>query len=197
LKHIGLLGGSFDPPHKGHLYISVEAKKILSLDQVWWLVTPHNPLKIKKPASYDERIKNCNKIVKNHPLKIKEIEKKINSKYSYYTIKYLLKHYPNIKFYWLMGADNLINFHKWQNWRDIFNEISVVVFRRHGYNSPALKSITRKTFDNYEIFSNQINQVHFSTTPSWTFIKNKEIKISSTDIRNQRKMLRGNYYFYK
>ena len=80
MKHIGILGGSFDPPHRGHIYISLEAKKILPLDQVWWLVTPHNPLKIKKPASYDERIKNCNKIVKNHPLKIKEIEKKINSK---------------------------------------------------------------------------------------------------------------------
>ena len=76
MKSIGLLGGSFDPPHKGHLYISLEAKKILKLDEIWWLVTPQNPLKINKPASYSERVKNCNTIIKNKPIKIKEIEKK-------------------------------------------------------------------------------------------------------------------------
>ena len=73
MKNIGLLGGSFDPPHKGHLYISLEAKKILKLDDIWWLVTPQNPLKLIQPASYSERIKNCKLIIKNQPIKIKEI----------------------------------------------------------------------------------------------------------------------------
>ena len=76
MKHIGLLGGSFDPPHRGHLYISLEAKKILSLDEVWWLVTPQNPLKISKPAKYIDRVNNCHKIVGGQPIIIKEIEKK-------------------------------------------------------------------------------------------------------------------------
>ena len=90
-----------------------------------------------------------------------------------------------------MGADNLVNFHKWQNWKKIFNKISVVIFRRHGYNSSALKSITSKTFENYQIKSKKLNQMHFTSLPSWTFIQNKEIKISSTEIRKQREQLRS------
>ena len=119
---------------------------MFKLDEIWWLVTPQNPHKILKPATYKERINNCKIISKNRPIKIKEIEKKINSKYTYKSLNYILNHYPNIKFFWLMGADNLINFHKWQNWKQIFNEISVVVFKRHGYNTMALKSIVCRTF---------------------------------------------------
>tara|TARA_Y100000590_G_scaffold148206_1_gene170280 strand:- start:332 stop:907 length:576 start_codon:yes stop_codon:yes gene_type:complete len=190
LKKIGLLGGSFDPPHKGHLYISLQAKKMFKLDEIWWLVTPQNPHKILKPATYKERIKNCKIISKNRPIKIKEIEKKINSKYTYKSLDYILNHYPNIKFFWLMGADNLINFHKWQKWKQIFNEISVVVFKRHGYNTMALKSIAFRTFSNSRLISNFININEFNKLPSWTWINNKEIKISSSEIRRQRNMLR-------
>ena len=191
MKHIGLLGGSFDPPHDGHLYISLEAKNILSLNQVWWLVSPHNPLKIRKPTAYEKRVKNCHNFLKNYPIHVKEIEKKINSKYTYYTIEYLLRHNKNIKFYWLMGADNLINFHRWQKWQEIINQISVVIFRRHGYNSVALKSITSKTFANFQVKSNNLNRTHFTSLPSWTFVQNKEIRISSSEIRKQRTLLRG------
>ena len=190
MKNIGLLGGSFDPPHKGHLYISIEAKKILRLDEVWWLVTPKNPLKINQPASYKERVKNCKSISKNHPIKIKEIEKKIKSKYSYQTIKYLNQNYNNINFMWLMGADNLINFHKWQNADKIFKEIPIVVFRRYGYNEKALKSYTSNLYKNFKLDSKNINIEKFNNLPAWTIIKNKEIKISSTEIRKQREQLR-------
>ena len=190
MKNIGLLGGSFDPPHKGHLYISLEAKKILKLDEIWWLVTPQNPLKINKPASYYERLRNCKLIVKNQPIKVKEIEKKINSKYSYQTIKYLNAHYKNLNFFWLMGADNLINFHKWQNAHRIFNEIPIVVFRRYGYNNKALKSNIANFYKNFRINSKNILISNFKKTPAWTIIQNKEIKISSTEIRKQREQLR-------
>ncbi len=191
MKNIGLLGGSFDPPHKGHLYISLEAKKILNLDEIWWLVTPQNPLKINKPASYKDRVRNSRLITKNQPIKIKEIEKKINSKYSYQTIKYLNTHYKNIKFVWLMGADNLINFHKWQNAFKIFNEIPIVVFRRYGYNEKALKSYTSNFYKNFKINSKNINFESFYKLPAWTIIPNKEVKISSTEIRKQREQLRS------
>ena len=191
MKQIGLLGGSFDPPHRGHIHISLEAKSFLSLNEIWWLITPKNPLKIDKPSKYEERLNFCHDITKNHPIQIKEIEQKINSKYSYYTIKYLLNHYANIKFYWLMGADNLVNFHKWQKWRKFFNQISIVIFKRHGYNNHALKSIASKTFINYQIKSNQLNRLQFNSLPSWTFMENKEIKISSTEIRKQRNLLKG------
>ena len=78
MKKIGLLGGSFDPPHRGHLFISNEAKKVLQLDEIWWLVTPQNPLKISKPATYEERLQNCKQITKSFPIKILEVEKKLN-----------------------------------------------------------------------------------------------------------------------
>ena len=190
MKNIGLLGGSFDPPHKGHLYISLEAKKILKLDDIWWLVTPQNPLKVNQPASYSDRIKNCKLIIKNQPIKIKEIEKKINSKFSYQTIKYLNKHYKNINFFWLMGADNLINFHKWQNADKIFSEIPIVVFRRYGYNNKALKSYTSNLYKNFRINHKNLHILYFKQLPAWTIIKNKEIRISSTEIRKQREFLR-------
>ena len=166
MKNIGLLGGSFDPPHKGHLYISLEAKKILKLDDIWWLVTPQNPLKVNRPASYSERIKNCKLIIKNQPIKIKEIEKKINSKFSYQTIKYLNKHYKNINFFWLMGADNLINFHKWQNADKIFSKIPIVVFRRYGYNNKALKSYTSNFYKNFRINNNNLHIKNFKELPA-------------------------------
>ena len=191
MKKIGLLGGSFDPPHKGHLFISLEAKKILKLDEVWWLVTPKNPLKISEPASYVERVDNCKKITRNFPIKIQEIEKNIHSDYSYKTINYILKHYNNIKFFWLMGADNLINFHKWEKWQKIFNNMSIVIFRRHGYNTKALKSIASQKFKSSRIVNSKTNLDDFTVTPSWLVIENKEIKISSSEIRNQREKLRG------
>ena len=191
MKKVGLLGGSFDLPHRGHIYISEEAKKILELDQIWWLVTPQNPLKIKKPATYEERIFNCRNIVKSYPISIKEIEKKINAKYTFYTIKYLRNHYPHIKFYWLMGADNLVNFHHWQKWKQIFYKVSIVVFRRYGYNNSALKSIAKKTFSNFQINVSQFKNEQYISLPSWAWVNNREIKISSTEIRKQRKLLRG------
>ena len=191
MKKIGLLGGSFDPPHKGHLFISIEAKKMFQLDEVWWLVTPQNPLKIFKPATYNERVKNCKNITRNLPIKIQEIEKKIDSDYSFKTINFILNHYKNIKFFWLMGADNLINFHKWQKWKKIFNNMSIVIFRRHGYNTLALKSIASRQFKNNKIIISNLQLSDFDKLPSWAFIENKDVKISSTEIRNQREKLRG------
>ena len=191
MKKIGLLGGSFDPPHRGHLFISNEAKKVLQLDEIWWLVTPQNPLKISKPATYEERLQNCKQITKNFPIKILEVEKKIKSQYSYQTIKFLIQYYKNIKFFWLMGADNLISFHKWQKWQKIFSNMSIVIFKRHGYNTKALKSIASKKYNHARILESHFNYEVFSKLPSWIIIENKEIKISSTEIRNQRDKLRG------
>ena len=193
MKSIGLLGGSFDPPHKGHLYISLEAKKLLKLNEIWWLLTPQNPLKISKPATYPERIKNCREITKDQPIKITEIEKKINSTYSYQSINYIQNHYKNIKFFWLMGADNLIDFHQWQNWKTIFKDISIVVFKRHGYNNKALNSLALKKFLQYQVNVNPVDIINFKSLPSWAWVHNAEIKISSTEIRNQRNLLRGSY----
>ena len=92
-----------------------------------------------------------------------------------------------------MGADNLINFHQWQKWQNIFNNISIVVFKRHGYNNKALNSIAKKTFLQFQITSKNLDHSNFKKLPSWTWIENKEIKISSTEIRKQRELLRGSH----
>ncbi len=164
---------------------------MLKLDEIWWLVTPQNPLKISKPATYKERLKNCKKISINLPIKIKEIERKINSKYTYQTLDYLINHYINIKFFWLMGADNLINFHKWQKWKQIFKEIPIVVFKRHGYNEKALKSMASKKFNTYKINSIKNDLNEFNKLPFWIWANNKEIRVSSTEIREKRKFFRS------
>ena len=167
MRRIGLLGGSFDPPHKGHIYISIEAKKLLQINEIWWLVTPQNPLKISEPATYQERIKNCKEISKDKPILIKEIEKKINSKYTYQTLDYLLNHYTNIKFFWIMGADNLINFHKWHNWKKIPKIAKIVIFDRYPYLTKALDSIALKRLEKKD----------------WIFVKFKKVNISSSKIK--------------
>ena len=92
-----------------------------------------------------------------------------------------------------MGADNPINFNKWQKWRKIFNEVPIVVFKRHGYNNKALNSIAKKTFLQFQITSKTLDHSYFKKLPSWTWIENKEIKISSTEIRKQRELLRGSH----
>ena len=164
MKKIGLLGGSFDPPHKGHLFISIEAKKILKLDEIWWLVTPQNPLKISQPATYKERVKNCKKITTNYPIKIKEIEKKIRSKFSYQTINFVQNYYNNISFFWLMGADNLINFHKWHKWKIISQKCNIVVFDRYGYKKKSLNSTTFKRLNGKNLKFVKFNKVNISSS---------------------------------
>ena len=92
-----------------------------------------------------------------------------------------------------MGADNLIHFNQWQKWRSIFNDLPIVVFRRHGYNNKALLSIAKKTYSNFEINQKNLYTNNFNKLPLWIFLNNKEIKISSTEIRKQRETLRGKY----
>ena len=164
MKNIGLLGGSFDPPHKGHLYISLEAKKILKLDEIWWLVTPKNPLKISEPATYSERVYNCKLITRGKPIKVYEIEKKINSKYTYQSLKYILNNYKNIKFFWLMGADNLIHFHKWYKWKNILKKSKLLVFDRHGYKKKSLNSKTYINLSEKKVTFVEFNKVNISSS---------------------------------
>ena len=126
---IGVLGGSFDPAHKGHLAISKEAKKRFKLKKVIWAITKKNPFKIESKTSVADRIKYCKKIIKSN--------KNIN------LINYLKKD-KSIEIYFLMGADNLINFHKWHKSKLISQKCNILVFDRHGYKKYSLKSKTFK-----------------------------------------------------
>ena len=165
-KKIGILGGTFDPPHKGHLEISKQEKKKFSLRNIIWAVTKKNPFKSKSSLSLKERIKFAKKIIKSNKfIKIKFYEDKIKSNKTIDLINYIKKN--NLKIYFIMGADNLINFHKWYKWKLISQKCNILVFDRRGYKAKSLKSITFK----------QLNQKNL------TFIKFKKVNISSSQLR--------------
>ena len=165
-KRIGILGGSFDPPHHGHLEISKLAIKKLLLDQIYWCITKKNPFKKKAFFSLSERIKKSKVITsKIKKIKIKFFEDRIKSTNTIDLVKYLKKKEKKNIFFLIIGSDNLIKFHKWKNWKILLELAEIVVFSRKDYDKKAKKSVTMK----------QVKKI--------TFIKNKPINISSTQIR--------------
>ena len=167
-KRIGIFGGSFDPPHRGHLEISKQAIKKLSLDQIYWCITKKNPFKNKAFFSLSERIKKSKIITnKEKKIKIKFFEDRIKSVNTIDLIKYLKKKNKKNIFFLIIGSDNLIKFHKWKNWKLLVKLSEIVVFARKDYDKKAKKSVTMK----------QVKKI--------IFIKNKSINISSTQIRKK------------
>ena len=164
---IGILGGSFDPAHKGHLEISKQAKKIFGLQKIIWAITKKNPFKKKSILSLKTRISFAKKLIaSNNFIKIKFYEDRINSNKTINLINYIRKD-KRLKIYFIMGADNLINFHKWHNWKSISKKCNILVFNRQGYKAKSLKSITFK----------QLNQKKLE------FINFKKVNISSSQLR--------------
>ncbi len=164
---IGILGGSFDPAHKGHLAISKKAKKILKLKKIIWAITKKNPFKKKSNTNIIERIRQCKKFTKNYKfIEIRFFEKKIRSNRTIDLINYLKKN-NKIEIYFLMGADNLINFHKWHKWKIISQMCKIIVFDRQGYKKKSLNSISFKRLNGKNL----------------SFIKFKKVNISSSQLR--------------
>ena len=161
---IGILGGSFDPAHKGHLAISKEAAKRFKLKQVIWAITRKNPLKKKSNTSLQQRIKGCKKIIKKtNFIKIKFYEDIIKSNKTISLINHLSKNKKD-EIYFLMGADNLINFHKWHKWKTISQKCNIVVFDRHGYKKKSLNSMTFKRLNHKNLKFVEFNKVNISSS---------------------------------
>ena len=164
---IGLLGGTFDPAHKGHIKISKEAKKRFQLDNIIWAITKKNPFKKKASLSLKKRIEYAKIIIKNNSfIKIRAYDNKINSNKTIDLINHLKKN-KNLNIYFIMGADNLINFHKWKNWKEIPKICKILVFDRENYKTKCLKSIAYKKIDRKRL----------------RFIKFKKVNISSSQLR--------------
>ena len=163
-KNIGLLGGSFDPPHKGHLTISTTAKKRFKLDNIIWAITKKNPFKKKSKLSLNERIKLAKKIIKfNKFIKIKYFEDKIKSNRTINLINFIKKK-DNCKIFLIIGADNLIKFHKWYKWKLISQKCNILVFDRHGYKKNSLKSKTFKQLSKANLEFIEFNKVNISSS---------------------------------
>ena len=167
---IGILGGSFDPAHKGHLAISKEARKRFKLKKIIWAITKKNPLKAVSKTPVSKRIKDCKKLIgSNTFIKVKFYEDIINSNKTIDLINYLKKN-RKLEIFFLMGADNLISFHKWHKSKLITEKCNIIVFDRHGYKKNSLKSKTYKKLNNKTL----------------TFVKFKKVNISSSQLRKIR-----------
>jgi nicotinate-nucleotide adenylyltransferase len=141
MTHIGLLGGSFNPAHNGHRGISLAAKRALALDEVWWLVSPGNPLKPSKGmAPLLARLASARRIARHAPIRPMAIETRLGTRYTGDTLRKLVRLYPQHRFIWLMGADNLAEFHRWRDWRGIARTVPIAVVARPGYDGRALAS---------------------------------------------------------
>ncbi len=161
---IGVLGGSFDPAHKGHLAISKKALKAYKLKKIIWAITLKNPLKKKNNTSISERIQSCKKIIKlNNFIKIKFYENIIKSNKTIDLINYLKKTTKS-EIYFLMGADNLVNFHKWYKWKTISKKCKILVFDRHGYRKKSLNSISYKRLNRKSLKFVEFNKVNISSS---------------------------------
>ncbi len=142
MKRIGLLGGSFNPAHGGHKAISLFAARALGLDEVWWLVSPGNPLKPKKGmAPLPARLAEAQKIARRAPIRATAIEAQLGTRYTIDTVKALRRSYPRNRFIWLMGSDNLAQFGQWKDWRGIARQMPIAVIARPGYDSNARGSV--------------------------------------------------------
>jgi nicotinate-nucleotide adenylyltransferase len=137
----GLLGGSFNPAHRGHRRITLFAMAALGLDEVWWLVSPGNPIKPQKGmASLGTRVRAAQDLARRAPIRVTAIERQLGSPYTIDTLRGLKRRFPKRRFVWLMGADNLAQFHRWKNWRGIAREMPIAVIARPGYDAAAIAS---------------------------------------------------------
>ena len=182
---IGLLGGSFDPPHEGHVHITKLALKIFNLSKIWWLVCPENPTKSVIPSDVNSRFLASKKIMKHPSVVITDLERKLKTKYTFQTLIKLKKLYPSTKFVWLMGADNLINFHHWKNWDWIMKNIPVGVLARPEEQIKAGLSRTAIKFGNYRLPKEKSIILSNYIPPVWTLSTGPMRNISSTEIREK------------
>jgi len=164
---IGILGGTFDPAHRGHLEISIQAKKRFALKNIFWAITKQNPLKSESSSNLRSRLQFAKKLIgKKNYINIRFYEDKIASNRTIDLIKHINKN-KKFEIYFIMGADNLINFHKWYKWKSIIKECNILVFDRQGYKAKSLKSVT----------FNAPNKKNL------TFINFKKVNISSSQLR--------------
>ncbi|MEM7290418.1 MAG: nicotinate-nucleotide adenylyltransferase [Pseudomonadota bacterium] len=185
---IGLFGGSFNPPHEGHLLVSEIALRRLGLQQLWWMVTPGNPLKdISALPSLAQRIQWSEDINNDGRVKITAFEAAYKVRYTAETLAIIRRRNPGVKFIWIMGADNLANFHKWQDWQKIAQTFPIAVIDRPGSTLSYLSSMMAKTFDYARIDETDGHTLGSLKPPAWTFIHGPRSPHSSTAIRDRRK----------
>ena len=184
---VGLLGGSFDPAHEGHAHITREALKRFTLDQVWWLVSPGNPLKERGPAPIRQRMAAARNVMQHPRVFITDFEARVGTQYTAETLAELKARRPAVRFTWLMGADNLAQFHLWQDWTWIMENVPVGVLARPGDRIAARTSPAASRYDRFRLRGRASALLARSDPPAWCFINLPMNAMSSTRIRESGK----------
>jgi nicotinate-nucleotide adenylyltransferase len=180
---VGLLGGSFDPAHAGHVHITEEALRRFGLDRVWWLVSPGNPLKAKGPAAMPRRMARARDVMRHPRVTITDVEARLRTRYTAATIDALRARYPGVHFVWLMGADNLAQFHLWQDWRRIMATVPVGVLARPGDRIAARISVAAQVYRRFRVPPSAAHGLGRRTPPAWAFVNVPMHAASSSAIR--------------
>lgn len=180
---VGLFGGSFDPAHDGHVHITTAALKRFGLDHVWWLVSPGNPLKSRGPAPLATRLAQAREVMQHPRVHVTDLETHLNTRYTAQTLMGLQRRYPSVRFVWLMGADNLAQFHRWQDWRWIMENVPVGVVARPGDRIAARLSKAADVYRAARIPGRAAHVLGHQDAPAWCFINLPMSAQSSTEIR--------------
>ena len=185
---IGLLGGSFNPAHAGHLHISAEALKTLGLKKIWWMVSPQNPLKpTQGMAPFSERIASAKKMAGAMPfIEVSDIESHMNTRYTIDTLRKLKRRFPRAQFIWLMGADNLATIQDWQEWEKIFALVPILVLDRNPFSHSALRKKAATRFARFRTSPKGLRAAAASGLPVWAYTHMRRHAESSTRLRNLR-----------
>ncbi|KUF12799.1 nicotinate-nucleotide adenylyltransferase [Pseudoponticoccus marisrubri] len=182
-QRVGLLGGSFDPPHAGHLHLSREALKRFDLDRVVWLVSPGNPLKPNPPAALARRMDAARALVSHPRILISDFEAQAGTRFTAETLAALQARHRGVRFVWLMGADNLAQLHRWDRWHEIMHRVPMGVMARPGLRIAARASVASRVYAGARLPAAQSGRLALCAPPAWCFVNIPMIDLSSTELR--------------
>jgi nicotinate-nucleotide adenylyltransferase len=184
---VGLFGGSFNPAHEGHRLVAVQCLRRLRLDRVWLLVSPGNPLKDNDALpSLAKRVRDT-RVLMDHPrIEVTGFEAEHGFRYTYHTVRYLLEHRPGTRFVWIMGADNLLQFDRWERWRDIADSVPIAVYARPGSTHRATAAPAALALRSHRIPESEAETLADRKPPVWVYLHGITSTLSSTAIRASR-----------
>jgi nicotinate-nucleotide adenylyltransferase len=186
-RRVGILGGSFNPAHEGHLEISRTALRRLGLDEVWWLVSPQNPLKpVAGMASLEERVRSARTLARDPGIRVTAMEQDLRTRYTADTLAALQRRFPKVRFVWLMGADNLSDISRWERWTQIFHGMPVAVLARPSYSLKSLAARAARRFGRFRIPEKAARTLPERRPPAWVFVVGRLNPLSATAIRQAR-----------
>ncbi len=180
---IGLFGGSFDPAHRGHVQVTQHALTSLRLDQLWWVVSPGNPLKAHGPAALEQRLAHARTLMQHPRVQITSVERTLGTRYTADTLAALQKLYPQRRFVWVMGADNLAGLHRWDNWHAIMRRVPVAVMARPGQRLAALSSVAARAYATARVPARAAGDLGRMQAPAWCFLNMPMLDTSSSELR--------------